>query len=61
MKIKGKILNTWGIMYALVTFAVAIVVLPFMGIMAGFADIFGNKKQRKVNDYCLDKSYFRML
>ena len=43
------------------TFAVAIVVLPFMGIMAGFADIFGNKKQRKVNDYCLDKSYFRIL
>ncbi len=42
LKIKGKILNAWGIVYALITFSVAVFVLPFMIITSFFADITGN-------------------
>lgn len=34
VKIKGKILNMWGVMYALTTFTVAVVVLPFMIVLS---------------------------
>lgn len=42
--IKGKVLNGWGILYALATFSVAVVVLPFMIISSVVADILGNGK-----------------
>ena len=44
IKIKGKTLNLWGILYALTTFSVASVVFPFMVVLTGFCDLFGNKK-----------------
>jgi hypothetical protein len=42
LMIKGKVLNAWGIVYALITFSVAVFVLPFMIITSFFADITGN-------------------
>lgn len=42
LKIKGKVLNGWGIVYALVTFSIAVIVLPFMIVSSFFADITGN-------------------
>ena len=42
LTIKGKVLNGWGIVYAVVTFAVAVFVLPFMIVTSIFADLTGN-------------------
>jgi hypothetical protein len=44
LKIKGKVLTGWGVMYALVTFTLAVVVFPFMAVIALFCDLFGNRK-----------------
>lgn len=46
-KIKGKLLNMWGVMYAVITFAVAVAVLPMMMVMATLSDLLGNKKVRR--------------
>ena len=43
VKIKGKSLNHWGVMYALLTFAVAVTVMPFMMISSFLCDTLGNK------------------
>jgi len=43
VKIKGKSLNHWGVMYALLTFAVAVTVMPFMLISSFLCDTLGNK------------------
>ena len=42
MKIKGKTLNIWGFMYALITMTMTVAVLPFMFVCATFADLRGN-------------------
>ena len=41
LSIKGKILNGWGVLYALCVFSVAVLVLPFMFIAATIADLTG--------------------
>mmetsp|Transcript_5910 Transcript_5910/g.6030 ORF Transcript_5910/g.6030 Transcript_5910/m.6030 type:complete len:356 (-) Transcript_5910:86-1153(-) len=53
VKIKGKILNMWGVMYALTTFTVAVVVLPFMVVLSYISDLRGNGKQRRVLDWVI--------
>jgi hypothetical protein len=47
LKIKGKVLNAWGILYALATFSVAVIVLPFMIVSSVLADLLGNGKVRQ--------------
>lgn len=44
LKIKGKTLNFWGILYGLTTFSVALVVLPFMILLAKVCDLRGRQK-----------------
>lgn len=51
IRIKGKTLNGWGILYALTTFSIAVVVLPFMLTLAALSDLCGNKKQRRPLDW----------
>ena len=51
LTIKGKILNGWGVLYALCVFSVAVLVLPFMFITATFADLTGNGSRRKMCDW----------
>jgi hypothetical protein len=46
LKIKGKVLTGWGVMYALITFAIATLVFPFMLVLSFICDLFGNKKVR---------------
>ena len=41
LSIKGKILNGWGVLYALCVFSVAVLVLPFMFVAATIADLTG--------------------
>lgn len=51
LNIKGRVLNLWGVLYALTTFAVAMAVIPFMVISAGVINLFGNPKQRRFLDW----------
>ena len=51
LTIKGKVLNGWGVLYALCVFSVAVLVLPFMFITATFADLTGNGSRRKMCDW----------
>ena len=44
IKIKGRVLNGWGIFYALTTYIVAAITLPFMFVGAILSDLFGYKK-----------------
>lgn len=53
LNIKGKALNTWGLLYALTTFSVAVAVLPFMMVMATTCDVLGNKRQRRLLDWVI--------
>ena len=41
LSIKGKILNGWGVLYALCVFSVAVLVLPFMFVAATISDLPG--------------------
>ena len=47
LKIKGKVLNGWGLLYAFTTFSIATLVLPFMIVAAFVADMTGSGKVRE--------------
>ena len=51
LNIKGRVLNLWGVMYALTTFVIAVGCLPFMIVGNGLIKLFGNPKQRKALDW----------
>jgi 1-acyl-sn-glycerol-3-phosphate acyltransferase len=51
LKIKGKMITGWGLLYALSTLMYAIVVLPFMLLLATICDIIGEGKRRKILDW----------
>eukprot|EP01041_Mallomonas_annulata_P005245 gene5245-10495_t len=53
VNIKGKIINIWGIMYALSTMTTALITLPFMLVLTLMSDIFGDKKRRRVLDWAI--------
>jgi 1-acyl-sn-glycerol-3-phosphate acyltransferase len=53
IKIKGKVLNLWGVFTAFVLTAFAVVVLPFMIIFAKLADVRGNGKRRRFLDWLI--------
>ena len=42
LKIKGKTLNVWGLMYAAITMFVTCSILPFMMAAAAISDATGN-------------------
>jgi len=44
LRIKGRLLNLWGIVYAVNTLIAVIIMLPFMAIGALISDIIGQKK-----------------
>jgi hypothetical protein len=44
LKIGGRVLNIWGVFYALITYVVALAVLPVMVILSFLCDVFGDKK-----------------
>lgn len=48
----GKTVSAWGMMYAITTFATALVVLPFMFVLSFVSDnVLNNKKRRKAVDW----------
>lgn len=51
LRIKGRLLNLWGIMYAVNTIIAVIIMLPFMAVGAIISDMSGRKKQRKIVDW----------
>lgn len=51
LNIKGRVLNMWGVVYALTTFVIALACLPFMIVGTGLIKLFGNDKQRKALDW----------
>ena len=51
IKIKGKTLTPWGLLYAASILFYAIIVLPFMSIGAFLCDTFGDKKRRITLDW----------
>ena len=53
VKIKGKVLTIWGVLYALSAFSIAILVLPFMMTLAAICDMRGNGTKRKVLDWII--------
>lgn len=53
LKIKGKVLTIWGVLYAISAFSIAVLVLPFMMILAAISDIRGNGARRKVLDWII--------
>lgn len=44
LRIKGRLLNLWGILYAVNTFIAVVIMLPFMALGTLFSDLFGYKK-----------------
>lgn len=53
VKIKGKVLNLWGVFSAAVLTTFAVVVLPFMMLFAKLADVRGNGKRRRLLDWMI--------
>lgn len=53
LKIKGKVLTIWGIMYALSSFSIAVLVLPLMMILSVICDLRGNGGKRKILDWII--------
>lgn len=51
IKVKGKTLTPWGLLYAASILFYAIIVLPFMSIGAFLCDTFGDKKRRITLDW----------
>jgi 1-acyl-sn-glycerol-3-phosphate acyltransferase len=51
IKIKGRILNPWGVYCATATFVTAILVYPLVLSLAILSDLFGNKRQRRPLDW----------
>ena len=51
VRIKGKTLTPWGLLYAASILFYAILVLPIMSIGAALCDIFGDKKRRITLDW----------
>lgn len=51
MKIKGRILNTWGFYCAFITFLTTFIFYPFVLSSAFLSDLLGNKNQRRLLDW----------
>ena len=51
--IKGKILTLWGLVYGLVAFFIAFLVMPYMLVQALICDIIGNGNRRKALDWVI--------
>ena len=47
VRIKGRLLNLWGVMYAVNTLIAVIIMLPFMALGVLISDIIGQKKVTK--------------
>ncbi len=44
MKVGGKVLNIWGLVYAVTSMLTALVMFPFMIVLSKVSDISGNGK-----------------
>ncbi len=53
LNIKGKILTLWGIVYGLVAFFIAFLIMPYMLVQAVLCDIMGNGNRRKTLDWVI--------
>ena len=51
VKIKGKTLTGWGLLYALSTLFYAVLCLPLMSLFAVISDLKGDFKRRKILDW----------
>ena len=49
--VKGKILNLWGLLYALSAFGLAVFVTPIIALLAPICDLFGDKNRRRLLDW----------
>ena len=49
--VKKKILNMWGLLYALSAFGIAVFMTPLMAVLAVFCDLFGDKNRRRLLDW----------
>lgn len=49
--VKGKILNMWGLLYALSAFGLAVFVTPIIALLAPICDVFGDKNRRRLLDW----------
>jgi len=51
MKFKGKILTLWGIFYAAIILTCSLISLPLMMVFTALAELAGNGKRRRLNDW----------
>jgi 1-acyl-sn-glycerol-3-phosphate acyltransferase len=55
LKVKGLVLNTWGLLYGLSIFGTALLFMPFMIAICLFADLSGDSKRRRALDWVVHR------
>eukprot|EP00607_Mallomonas_marina_P010571 CAMPEP_0182422382 /NCGR_PEP_ID=MMETSP1167-20130531/8049_1 /TAXON_ID=2988 /ORGANISM="Mallomonas Sp, Strain CCMP3275" /LENGTH=288 /DNA_ID=CAMNT_0024600395 /DNA_START=195 /DNA_END=1061 /DNA_ORIENTATION=+ len=53
LNIKGKVINIWGVLYAISALSTAFITLPFMLILSLACDLFGDSKRRRILDWAI--------